>query len=57
MQKGKIFMFQEREKVVTKPTSPFQDKEKLVEDLFASVPSTMTLEEAESERRKKIGKS
>ena len=57
MQKGKIFMFQEREKVVAEPGSPFQDKEKLVEDLFASVPSTMTLEEAESERRKKIGKS
>ena len=44
-------------KVVAKLGSPFQDKEKLVEDLFASVPSTMTLEEAESERRKEIGKS
>ena len=50
-------MFQEREKVVAKLGSPFQDKEKLVEELFASVPSTMTLEEAKSERRKKIGKS
>lgn len=50
-------MFQEREKIVTEPGSPFQDKEKLVEELFASVPSTMTLEEAKSERRKKIGKS
>ena len=44
-------------KVVVEPDSPFQDKEKLVEDLFASVPSTMTLEEAKSERRKEIGKS
>ena len=44
-------------KVVVESDSSFQDKEKLVEELFASVPSTMTLEEAESERRKKIGKS
>jgi prevent-host-death family protein len=44
-------------KVVVESDSSFQDKEKLVEELFASVPSTMTLEEAKSERRKKIGKS
>ena len=44
-------------KVVAKLGSPFQDKEKLVEDLFASVPSTMTLEEAKSERRTEIEKS
>lgn len=52
-----IFYVSRREKVVAKLGSPFQDKEKLVEELFASVPSTMTLEEAKSERRKKIGKS
>jgi prevent-host-death family protein len=44
-------------KVVVESDSSFQDKEKLVEELFASVPSTMTLEEAESERRKEIEKS
>ena len=43
--------------VVGKLGSPVQDKEKLAEDMSASVPSTMTLEEAKSERRKEIGKS
>lgn len=40
-------------KVVAKLGSPFQDKEKLVEDLFASVPSTMNT--GGSEIRKKKG--
>lgn len=37
-------------KVVAKLTSPFQDREKVAESLFGSVPATLTLEEAREER-------
>ena len=41
-------------KVVAKLTNPFQDRVDMARSLFGSVPSDMTLEEAQEERRNKI---
>lgn len=41
-------------KTVAKLTAPYQNKIETVNDLFGSVPDTMTLEEAEEERLGKI---
>lgn len=41
-------------KTVAKLTAPYQNKIDTVNDLFGSVPDTMTLEEAEEERLGKI---
>ena len=37
-------------RVVAKLTNPFQDRVEVAESLFGSVPATMTLEEARTER-------
>ena len=37
-------------KTVAKLTAPYQDKLQTVNDLFGSVPDTMTLEQAKEER-------
>ncbi len=41
-------------KTIAKLTSPYKNKLDTVEELFGSVPATMTLEEAREERFKKI---
>ncbi len=41
-------------KTIAKLTSPFTNKLDAVEELFGSVPATMTLEEAAEERLSKI---
>ena len=41
-------------KVVARLTSPYQDKLDAVDALFASIPATMTLDEAREERLGKI---
>ena len=41
-------------KTIAKLVSPFQDKLSLVDDLFGSVPDTITLEEAREERLNSI---
>lgn len=41
-------------KTVAKLTAPYQNKIETVNDLFGSVPDTMTLDEAEEERLGKI---
>jgi len=41
-------------RIVAKLTSPYQNKLDTVDALFGSVPSTMTLEEAQEERLAKI---
>ena len=41
-------------KVVAKLTNPYQDRLSMVESLFGSVPDTLTLEQANEERRTQI---
>ena len=41
-------------KVVAKLTNPYQDRLSMVESLFGSVPDTLTLEQADEERRMQI---
>lgn len=41
-------------KVVAKLTNPYQDRLSMVESLFGSVPDTLTLEQANEERRMQI---
>ena len=41
-------------KVVAKLTNPYQDRLSMVESLFGSVPDTLTLEQANEERRTHI---
>lgn len=41
-------------KVVAKLTNPYQDRLSMVESLFGSVPDTLTLEQANEERRAQI---
>lgn len=41
-------------KVVAKLTNPYQDRLNMVESLFGSVPDTLTLEQANEERRTQI---
>lgn len=40
--------------IIAKLVSPHQDKLKMVEELFGSVPDTLTLEEVREERLRKI---
>ncbi len=41
-------------KIVAKLTAPYQNKLDIVNELFGSVPDTMTLEEAREERLDKV---
>ena len=41
-------------KINAKLTSPYQNKIDIVENLFGSVPATITLEESQRERLKKV---
>ena len=41
-------------KVVARLTNPYQDRLSMVESLFGSVPDTLTLEQANEERRMQI---
>ena len=41
-------------KTIAKLTSPYQNKLDTVEELFGSIPATMTLEESREERLNKI---
>lgn len=41
-------------KVIAKLTNPYQDRLSMVESLFGSVPDTLTLEQANEERRTQI---
>lgn len=41
-------------KVVAKLSNPYQDRLSMVESLFGSVPDTLTLEQANEERRTQI---
>ncbi len=40
-------------KIIAKLTSPYQNKIDIVENLFGSVPATITLEKSQEERLKK----
>ena len=51
-QQKKIFISRKEEKIIAKISAPYKNKLDIVNELYGSIPDSVTLEEAKEERRK-----